>query len=385
MPQERDSVWEEIHYGEAPIVDVHAHPSLKVFLLRRALTRRLRAHRAYNPLKLRTDFVKLKQGGLDVLLSSVYAPEREIVDDCIYLKLLRFLMPFTYRKVFGGSRFDLTWHILDLMEEQVRRSGQGGGPAARMAFSVRELDEILGQGAERPIAVVHSVEGAHSLDGKLENLTRLFERGVAYLTLAHFYENAAVHPVFPYPEDVQKLGCFPYGGDLTRGLTEFGEQVVEAMVEMGMIVDVAHCTPPARRRIYDVVGTRAPIIASHVGAYEINPSPYNLNDWEIKKIADSGGLVGVIFMNYWLMPHATKRGLNFITRTIDHLVKVGGIDHVGIGTDFDGFTDPPDDLENASYLPRLTQRLLAERYSRTAILQIWGGNALRVLRQGWGK
>jgi membrane dipeptidase len=58
---------------------------------------------------------------------------------------------------------------------------------------------------------------------------------------------------------------------------------------------------------------------------------------------------------------------------------------VGIGTDFDGFTDPPDDLENASYLPRLTQRLLAEGYSRTAILQIWGGNALRVLRQGWGR
>jgi microsomal dipeptidase-like Zn-dependent dipeptidase len=385
MPEERDSVWEEIHYGEAPIVDVHAHPSLKVFLFRRALTRRLRAYRAYNPLKLRTDFKKLKQGGLDVLLSSVYAPEREIVDDCIYLKLLGFLMPFTYRKVFGGDRFDVTWHILDLMEEQVRQTGQGGGPAARMAFSVRELDEILGQGADRPIAVVHSVEGAHSLDGKLENLSRLFERGVAYLTLAHFYENAAVHPVFPYPEDVQKLGCFPYGGDLTRGLTEFGEQVVEAMVEMGMIVDVTHCTPPARRRIYDIVGTRAPIIASHVGAYEINPSPYNLNDWEIKKVADTGGLVGVIFMNYWLMPHATKRGLNFITRTIDHLVKVGGIDHVGIGTDFDGFTDPPDDLENASYLPRLTQRLLAEGYSRTAILQIWGGNALRVLRQGWGK
>jgi len=385
MAEEGNSVWEEIHYGEAPIVDVHAHPSLKVFLFRRALTRRLRAYRAYNPLKLRTDFKKLKEGGVDVLLSSVYAPEREIIDDCIYLKLLRFLMPFTYRKVFCWDRFDVTWHILDLMEEQVRQTGQGGGPVARMAFSVRELDEILGQGAERPIAVVHSVEGAHSLDGKLKNLKRLFDRGVAYLTLAHFYENAAVHPVFPYPEDVQRLGCFPYGGDLTRGLTEFGEQVVEAMIEMGMIVDVAHCTPPARRRIYELVGNRAPIIASHVGAYEINPSPYNLNDWEIKKVADSGGLVGVIFMNYWLMPHATKRGLNFITRTIDHLAKVGGIDHVGIGTDFDGFTDPPDDLENASQLPRLTQRLLAEGYSRTAILQIWGGNALRVLRQGWGK
>ena len=376
---------------------MHAHPSLKVWLLRRLLTAGfgarhvfnvlgLRTDPGFNPLSVRTAFGKLKEGGLDVLLSTTYTPEREIIKHCWYLKALQFVMPFTYKEIFGQDYFELTCHILDLMEEQVRHAVQDGKSLAQMAFSYQELEEILSQDpADRPIAVIHNVEGAHSLDGKLENVKRLHDRGVAYLTLAHFYENPAVSPVFPYPESVQKLGCFPYSCDLTRGLTEFGEKVVEAMIDLGMILDISHCTPPARERIYQIVGNRAPLIASHVGAYEINPSPYNLKDWEIEKIADTGGLVAVIFMNYWLMPHETRQGLNFITRTIEHLVQVGGIDHVGIGTDFDGFTDPPDDLKDASQLPRLTQRLLAEGYSREEVEKIWGGNALSVLKRGWGR
>jgi microsomal dipeptidase-like Zn-dependent dipeptidase len=385
MSDQENSIWWQIHHGDAPIVDMHVHPSLKAFLFKRVLTMRFGANRAFNPFSVRADFGRLEEGGVDVLLSTVYAPERGIIGDCVYLKLLRWLMPITYHKVFRQNYFDVTWHILDVMEEQVRRSRRRGRRGATVVTSMGALDEVLDEGADRPIAVIHNVEGAHSLDGKLENLKRLYDRGVAYLTLAHFYSNAAVHPVFPYPESVQGLGCFPYGRDLTLGLTEFGEQVVEAMVEMGMIVDISHCTPPARERIYDIVGDRRPIIASHVGAYEINPSPYNLKDWEIRRIADSGGMVAVILMNYWLMAHETKRGLNFVARTIDHLVKVGGIEHVGIGTDFDGFTDPPDDLKDASELPRLTQRLLAEGYSRGEIEKIWGGNALRVLRDGWGR
>jgi membrane dipeptidase len=122
-----------------------------------------------------------------------------------------------------------------------------------------------------------------------------------------------------------------------------------------------------------------------VGAYSINPSPYNLKDWEIRRIADTGGVVAVIFMNYWLMPNETRRGLNFIAHTIEHFVNVGGIEHVAFGSDFDGFNDPPDDLKDASELPKLTQRLIAEDYSIDKIKKILGGNTLRVLREGWGK
>lgn len=387
MTIDQDLDWKQIHYSDSTVVDLHAHPSLKVSLFNRVLTSRFRASRSFDPFSVRTDFAKLKAGGLDVLLSAAYAPEKGIFDECRYLRVLRYFMPLKWRKVFSRSYFDVTMDMLDVMEKQVRKAldRKTGRPLAQMAFSVRELDDILRQGNGRPIAVVHNVEGAHSLNGSLDNLQRLFDRGVAYLTLAHFYENEAVYPCFPFPEGVQILGCFKGDRNPALGLKKFGEQVVEKMVELGMILDVTHCTLPARKRIYDIVGHRLPIIVSHVGAYEINPSPYNLQDWEIEKIAATGGVMGVIFMNYWLMPHETKRGLNFIARTLEHFVNVGGIDHVAIGADFDGFTDPPDDLKDASELPKLTQRLLAEGYSREQIVKIWGGNTLRVLRQGWGK
>jgi membrane dipeptidase len=381
-----NSEWERVHFQDSTVVDLHTHPSLKASLFKRMLTGRFGASRAFDPFSVRTDFAKLREGGVDVLLSTVYAPEAQILEDCNYLKMLRYLMPLTWRNVFGRSSFDVTLEMLDVMEGQVGKAvDKSGRLLARMAFSVRDLQDILSQDHDGPIAVIHSIEGGHSLDGKLENLRRLFERGVAYLTLAHFYENEAVNPCFPYPESVQLLGCFEGDRDLTLGLKQFGEQVVEHMIELGMILDISHCTPPARKRIYDIVGNRLPIIASHVGAYEINPSPYNLEDWEITRLAGTGGVVGVIFMNYWLMPHETKRGLNFIARTLRYLVDVGGIDHVAIGSDFDGFTDPPDDLKDASELPKLTQRLLAEGYSKEQIVKILGGNALRVLREGWGK
>ncbi|MBN1658794.1 MAG: membrane dipeptidase [Anaerolineae bacterium] len=386
MAVQIDPYWKQVHDG-ATIVDLHAHPSLKTSLFKRALTRRLRASRAFDPFSVRTDFVSLKKGGVDVLLSTVYAPEKGIYRECVYLRLLRLLMPGTWKRLFSKASFDVTMTMLDTMEKQVREAidPETGKPMGQMVKSVGELDRLLATDGDRPIAIIHNIEGGHSLDGNLDNLSRLFDRGVAYLTLAHFYANEAVHPCFPYPESVQKFGCFRGDRDLTLGLTPFGEQVVERMVEMGMILDIAHCTPPARRRIYDIVGTRAPLLASHVGAYEINPSPYNLQDWELKQIANGGGVVGVILMNYWLMPHETKRGLNFVMRTLDHFGKVAGLDHVGIGTDFDGFTDPPDDLCDASELGRLTQRLIAEGWNEEKIGKIWGGNALRMLRQAWGR
>lgn len=378
--------WEQVH-TDAILVDLHAHPSLKVSLFNRVLTSRWRAGRAFDPFGVRSDFEKLEQGGVDVLLSTVYPPEKGILEECRYLRLLRYVLPSTWRRVFDRPYFDVTLEMLDALERQVEaaRDRETGAPSARMVRSAKELDDLLGGDGPRPIAVIHNVEGAHSLDGDLDNVQRLFDRGVAYLTLAHFYANEAVHPCFPYPESVQGLGCFQGGRNLALGLEPFGLEVIERMVELGMILDIVHCTPVARRRIYDLVGTRLPIIASHVGAYEVNPSPYNLKDWELKRIADTGGVVGVIFMNYWLMPHETRRGLNFIARTLEHFVKVAGIDHVAIGSDFDGFTDPPDDLKDASEFPKLTQRLIAEEYGDEEIAKILGGNVLRVLREGWGK
>ena len=369
-------------------------------MFNRALTSRLYpSKRGFDPFSLRTNFQKLDEGGLDVMLSVVYPPERGIIKACRYLKLLRYLLPRTWNKIFEQPYFDVTMQMLDEIEAMIdgSRDPHTGAPLGRVAHSLAELEEILSSGdgntaRDRPVAFVHCIEGGHSLDSnqdspeqRLANLETLFKRGVAYMVLAHFFANSIVHPCYPWPENMQIMGCFRGERDISKGLTPFGEQVVEKMVEMGMLIDVSHCTPPARARIYEIVDKRAPIMATHVGAYEINPDTYNLKDWEIREIALGGGIVGVIFMNYWLMPHETGQGLNFITRTIEHFIQVGGVEHVGFGSDFDGFTDPPDDLQDASKLPKLTQRLIAEGYQQDDISKILGANALRVLRDGWGK
>lgn len=378
--------WETLH-REATLIDLHVHPSLQVSLFNRVLTTRLYSARAFDPFSLRSDFTRLREGGVDAILSCVYAPERGILDECRPLRLLRFVTPIVWRKVFRQPAFQVTLQMLDEMEKAIAASRDSwtGKPQAQLVRSVAALEVLLAQGEGHPIAVIHAVEGGHSLDGELRNLDTLFDRGVAYLTLAHFFENELVHPCYPWPKAIQHLGCFQGERNIALGLTPFGEAVVERMMELGMLIDISHCTPAARARIYDIVGTRAPLVASHVGAYEINPDPYNLQDWEIRRIAEGGGVVGVIFMNYWLMPHETGRGLNFIARTLEHCIRAGGIESVGLGTDFDGFTDPPDDLKDAAELPRLTQRLLAEGYTHDAIHKVLGGNALRVLRQGWGR
>ncbi len=390
-----DPDWQRIHYADSTIVDLHAHPGLKISLFDKAFTAPFHASGAFNPFSFESGFSNLHLGGVDVLLSAIYAPERQIVtQEAPALQALRYLRPRLWRKVFGGSYFDVANRMLDDLERAVSApaSQAAGRRPAQVVRSRAELDALLAQGKQRPIALIHCLEGAHSLNSGpgtttqqlLANLEHYQHRGVAYITLAHFFANDVVHPCFPWPENIQKLNFFRSERDVTLGLKPAGEAVIERMIELGMLIDLSHCTPPARARIYDMVGQRAPLLMTHVGAYAINPDPYNPQDWELRKIADSGGMVGVIFMPYWLTPHASKRGLNAIVQTLRHFLDAAGGEHVGIGTDFDGFIDPPDDLPDAAHLERLTQRLLAERFTPQQIGQIWGGNALRVLRQGWG-
>lgn len=295
----------------------------------------------------------------------------------------------------AAQPYDATQRVLNDMEKAVAQTSGYGW--SQMACSLSELEAILAKPREaRPIAVVHCVEGGHSLggsrasdEGVLNNLDTFFNRGVIYLTLAHFYPNKLVNPCFPFPEDIVKLSSRTrIWRDLTLGLTDLGKQVVQKMIELGMMIDLSHCTPVARKEIFDLIdasGKRVPLLATHVGAYEINPSPYNLKDWEIRRIARDGGAVGVIFMPYWLMPKESRHAINFLSKTIEHVFNVGGEDVVAIGTDFDGFTTPPEDLDTASRMPRLTQRLVVDGYSESQIKKILGENALQAIREGWGK
>ncbi len=386
--------WKRIHQ-EATIVDLHVHPSLQQQLFNRNLNWRYVIHRTFhgNPMEVRASFPRLKDGGFDVIFSTIYLPERGILKDFPLVKYFRFLRPDLWRKLILPPPFEATLGMMADMEKAVDASKD----LVEMADSLAALDDILKQPKEtRPIAVIHAVEGGHSLgyrdasdDEIMQHLKALYRRGVICLTLAHFYPNRVVHPCYPFPEDIARLAANPeLWRDLTKGLTDLGRKVVERMIELGMLIDLSHCTPVARKQVYDIVDAsrkHTPLILSHVGAYGINPSPYNPTDWEVKRIAQDGGVIGVIFMPYWLMPKESGQGINFISRHIQYLVDVGGEDVPGIGTDFNGFTTPPDDLDNASQMPRLTQRLIVDGYDEVRIKKILGGNAMRVIRKGWGK
>lgn len=409
-------------HDEAVVVDLHAHPSMKMALFRRNLARRYRvAPPGFWPFSMRTNFDKLATGGVDVLLSAIMAPEKPLLEDMPLLKLMQFTSRQVWQDLVEQTYFAASQTILREFEQQVADYNLGSPRPkrpVRVAHSVAELDAVVAQGSTGPIAIVHTLEGAHALEGAvcqrqagngsggweraardeiLSNLDSFFAQGVASITLAHFYPNRVVYPCFPFPETVLSLARWRRvvsSFDLSAGLTSIGEEVVERMLDLGMLIDLTHCTPVARARVYEIVKSRnkqAAVIATHVGVRALKPSPYCLEDWELRWIADHGGVVGVIFMNYWLGAH-DRLGLDLIVETIDHIVDVAGIDSVGIGTDFDGFTDPPDDVVDATQMPRLTQHLLGQtrmgserRYPAEVVKQILGGNALRVLRAGWGR
>ena len=165
------------------------------------------------------------------------------------------------------------------------------------------------------------------------------------------------------------------------------------MKDMGMIIDITHCTPKARQEVYEIVGDDlSRVIASHIGAFSVNTDPLNLEDWEIKWLADHNCLIGIIFMNYWLSPVDTGLGLKYIEKTIDHIINIAGDEVLAIGTVFDGFTDPPDEITDISELPRLTRYLCSlkggidkDKYPVETITNILGRNSLRFILEGWKK
>jgi len=367
-------------HSDSLVIDAHVHPSLKTYLFKKKLWKSHRSGGAFNPFTMRVDLPKTIAGGVDALVSSIYLPERGLLDDCKLLKIASKIGPKRMRKLFKGDPLERTLEILSSFESAVNKANSKGRELARI---VRSTDELVQAQSDRVIAIVHAVEGGHSLGGRPESVEILSQRGVCMLTLAHFYINEVVAPVVGIPTDMQKLGCFKQPKDLDKGLGPIGPAVVEEMLRLGMIIDLTHCTPNAREQIYDLCGTRRPLMFSHVGVQPLAVDPMSPTEDEIRHIADTGGVVAVIFMNYWLGVHDSKDGLDSIVATVKHIAKIGGIDAVAFGSDFDGFTDPPDDIKDVSQMPRLTAALLDAGFSEADVGKILGGNMERVLRTGW--
>jgi membrane dipeptidase len=323
--------------------------------------------------KLHTDIPRLRRGGVGAQFWAVYVP------------------PDTARE---GTAASMARQQFTIIETMIARYPDNFALA-------RSADDIVRIHADGKIASLIGVEGGHMIENSLDTLREFYDRGARYLGLTHS----------------QTIDWADSATDEARrgGLTPFGESVVREMNRLGMLVDLAHVSHDTMRDAIRV--SRAPVIASHSSAYAIAAHNRNVPDDVLRMIKDNGGVVMVNFysgyvvpegarimaqnfeieremkakypdeaeykkaMEAWLAANPIPRGtVHTIVDHIDHVVKIAGIDHVGIGGDYDGIDKTPEQLDDVSGYPYVTQALLDRGYSPDDIHKIMGQNLLRALR-----
>ena len=299
----------------------------------------------------------------------------------------------------GGARAR-TVALLNEFHVLLARHAEG----IRFAGNGRMLEEARVAGAMAGIA---GIEGGHSIEESLENLAWFFERGVRVLTLVWNNHLSWVR------------SCQPgAGSSIPEGLSDFGRDVVRAMNELGMVVDLSHA---GERSFYDALdATSGAAIASHSGCKALHDHPRNLTDDQLRELARNGGVAGIVFCVPFLSAEGRREDARLreteafksiragsdaelslrqgeflqrearplpLDRVIDHIVhavEVAGIDHVGIGSDYDGIGRTPEGLEDASCYGRLAERLMARGFGADDVGKVLGGNMRRVFAQATG-
>ena len=246
------------------------------------------------------------------------------------------------------------------VEELCAREPQKAQIAAR-----GEVRAVLSAGR---LAVVHAAEGGHHIEGSLEKLEELAARGLRYLTLTHFIHNKLAQPA--------RLGPFT----LLRGppgLTGLGRRVVKKCEELGVLIDLTHCSD---RSFADAaaLATR-PLLATHTGFRRFFDTERNLSDDQLRTIARSGGMIGVISWSWLLKPRGFSADVEQMADAIVHGALVAGPQHIGIGTDFDGYVWSARRIREARHYPALTEALSKRGFTSSELHGILGANYLRVL------
>jgi membrane dipeptidase len=320
-----------------------------------------------------TDIPRLREGGVDVQFWAAYVP-------------VRFMGPDASRV--AREQLDLITRLVSRYPDDLA-----------MAYSVDDVRRITTGGR---IASLIGVEGGHAIDDSLDVLRELYDSGARYLTLTH----------------TATLDWVDAAGDLPRsgGLSEFGGEVIREMNRLGMIVDISHVTPGAMHAVLDA--SRAPVIFSHSSARALADHPRNVPDDVLARVRENGGVVMVNFFPGFLTPEGTRsvevlfaeeerirtehpdpaslrvaldrwhedrravRGsVSTIADHIEHIIGVAGVDHVGIGSDFDGVPILPEGMEDVSRLPALTRELARRGATHDEIRKVLGQNILRVFAE----
>jgi membrane dipeptidase len=273
-------------------------------------------------------------------------------------------------------------------------------------------NELLKAVKQKKLATLIGLEGGHMIEDKIENLEALFNRGTRYMTLT--WNNST--PWATSAADESKAD-FPAE---KKGLNELGRSIVRRMNQLGMLVDLSHV---GERTFWDAISVvNKPVLVSHSCVYSLCPVPRNLKDDQIRAIAKNGGVIHLNFFSGFLDSSFQRRNRDFVRRHksevdslrkasrtsfeieewmvekypneaatsrpplsilidhIDYIVKLVGVNHVGLGSDFDGITSAPQQLDDVSDLPVITRELLARGYSKRDINKILGENFMRVFK-----
>lgn len=334
--------------------------------------------------KTHSDLNRMKQGGVDVQFFSVFSDGDQ---------------PNPYK--YANRQIDSLDAVIKRNPDKIVK-----------VFNSKELLKAVKQ---KKIAALTGLEGGHQFEDDLDKLEALYNRGVRYITLTW---NNSTDWATSAADETNPEGAKNSKGK--KGLTVFGKQVVRKMNSLGMLVDISHV---GEQTFYDVISTTIkPIIASHSSVYTLCPHPRNLKDDQIKEIAKNGGVVQINFNSGFIDPTVEPRESAFLEKhkvEIDSLVKTGifqyhaeesiyrkytyesealrapfewviqhieyvinlvGVDYVGIGSDFDGIYQPPNQLDDVNDYPKITKALLEKGYSEKDIDKILGGNFLRVFK-----
>jgi membrane dipeptidase len=328
----------------------------------------------WNAPTLHTDIPRLRQGNVGAQFWSVFVPSKTR---------------------HAGTAFQTTMEQCDCVLALIKKYPD----VFELALTASDVERIRRNGK---IASLMGVEGGHSIENSLSKLKQLYDKGARYMTLTH--------------GDTLDWADAATDDSKNDGLSAFGEQVVRDMNRMGMLVDLSHVSPATMSDALDI--TTAPIIFSHSSAKAIADHPRNVPDDILLRVKANGGIVMINFFSGFVVPEsaqnmkdmfkvrrefekefggdaeAVKKAMlkwrgthpiipgdaSIVAEHIDHVVKVAGIDHVGLGSDFDGIEVVPKGLENVSRYPVLTELLLQKGYSESDIHKVMSGNMLRVLK-----
>ncbi len=213
------------------------------------------------------------------------------------------------------------------------------------------------------VACLAGIEGGQALEGDLDNIAAFAARGVRYIGLLHFTANQLGTP------------AYGRGADRSRGLTDLGRDCVREMNRLGVVVDLAHIN---RKGFFEALElSTAPVMVSHTGVLGVHEHWRNIDDEQLRAVADNGGCVGVIFAKRFL----GGKSVEAVVDHLIHIIDVAGEDVPALGSDFDGFGIPPRGLEDISMMPNLTAALARRGLAPAVLRKILGENALRVLRE----